>query len=133
MSLSRVVCEMTENQDYDSDPQSKIVLQVVLTSENRINTEIQSFGYNTCWTGHGTTYKKYPFILQVDTDALAPFRLDYGGHDEKSEDRLNLQSKTIKAGEMFTYYECRDGERSEYIYQITGVTPIDTGEKSGRG
>ncbi len=121
MPLVRVSCQMTEDQNYDEDPQSIIVLYVALGPDNRLNTKIQSIGYNRCWTENGRVYKRYPFILDLNGVPPEWGRLDYGGFDEDSDDRINLIGRSISCDTEFTFSERRDGEETQYTYVVKRV------------
>ena len=121
MPLVRVICEMVEDLDNYADPKSIIVLNVILNRANYIKTEIQSFGYNKCWTENRKTYKEYPFILKLDGLSSGWGRLDYGGFDEDADDQINLIHQPIRRNTEFTLCEHGDGKDARYTYVVTGM------------
>jgi hypothetical protein len=63
-------------------------------------------------------------MLEFDKRKKITGKINYGGWDNESDNRLNIFDKKIKRNETYTFFEFVDGIRREYVYLITNVTPI---------
>ncbi len=124
MALFRVLAKMIDDGEHNEDPKTKLVFHLKIDGANRIDLRMESFGYSECWQGESQQYKKYPFVLIDARDREQRCKLSYEGWDADSDDRLNLNSKEIKEGETFTFFECAYDPAPESVYRIVSVTAL---------
>ena len=124
MAFLRVLAKMIDDGEHNEDLNTKLVFHLKVDDSNHVDLKMESFGYNECWEIEQERYVKYPFIL-IDSGIQGKrCKLSYEGGDDVSNDLLNLDSKEIREGVTFTYFECSFDPPPESVYRIESVRPL---------
>jgi len=122
MSCYRIYSTMIDDGDHQPDEKTTIIIHAKLDEEEKIDSQMEAFGYSNAWDGE-VGYQKYPFILKYQGNQKITGKFDFAGWDSETDDRTNLYDKTIKKGETFTYFEVSAGG-TETVYRIESVLEI---------
>lgn len=124
MKWLRIFSTLIDDGEHQSDDKCHLVINVKINKNKKIEQNIEFFGYQRDWDEDSGTYLKYPFILEFAKREKVTGKINYGGWDNKSDNRINIFNKEIKINETYTFFEFADGVEREYIYRITNVSPI---------
>jgi len=123
MSWNRVFATYAgEGDESTSNKEEKIVLQVKIGNDNKLELMSQYFGYTREFYEESGQYEQYPFFCYVENNELF---IDFGaGLDDERYAKSNLPIKEIIPNEFFTYFNGLDEDAEKWTYRIETVTPI---------
>jgi hypothetical protein len=113
---------MIDDGEHNEDNETIIVLQVKLDQNNMIRRDSEVFGYTQERDEETNSYQKYTFILDVESSEAVMGKMNYGGWDNETDNRLNIHEKEIKTNELFTWFESLESKSEQVIYRINHLT-----------